>query len=35
MGYRTLVEFEEGLRKTVEWYRKEQEDVSTNLSAQR
>jgi UDP-glucose 4-epimerase len=35
MGYRTLVEFEEGLSRTVEWYREEQKYVPSNLSAQR
>ena len=34
MGYRTLVEFEEGLRRTVEWYRTEFAPVGGSVSAQ-
>lgn len=34
MGYSTLVDFEEGLRRTVEWYREEQKQVANSVSAQ-
>jgi nucleoside-diphosphate-sugar epimerase len=33
MGYRTLVEFEEGLRRTVEWYRAEFKRAGGSVSA--
>jgi nucleoside-diphosphate-sugar epimerase len=33
MGYRTLVEFEEGLRRTVEWYKNEVECIAGSVSA--
>lgn len=34
MGYRTLVQFEEGLRRTVDWYRAEMGQVRNGVSAQ-
>jgi nucleoside-diphosphate-sugar epimerase len=34
MGYRVLVELEEGLRRTVEWYRAELGQVPSSISAQ-
>lgn len=34
MGYRTLVGFEEGLRRTVDWYRAEMGQVPNGVSAQ-
>jgi nucleoside-diphosphate-sugar epimerase len=33
MGYRTLVEFQEGLRRTVEWYRAELKQAPSSTSA--
>jgi UDP-glucose 4-epimerase len=34
MGYRTLVGFQEGLQRTVEWYRAELRDTLSRVSAQ-
>jgi len=33
MGYKTLVDFKEGLRRTVDWYR--QEFATTSLASAR
>jgi nucleoside-diphosphate-sugar epimerase len=33
-GYRTLVEFEEGLRRTVQWYREELSQTTSSVAAQ-